>query len=190
MEFHELVGKNRSYRRFHQDETVERATLEYLVGLARLTPSWMNKQPLKYFLSCDERTNGAILECLKWAGYLKDWNGPPESERPTAYIVIIGDRTIERNVVCDHGIAAQTMLLGATERGLGGCIIGTVNRTNLASHLKLSFDQEILLVLALGKPKESVVVEDLDAVGDVKYWRDVNEVHHVPKRTLDEIIVN
>ena len=169
---------------------MERSTLEYLVGLARLSPSSMNKQPLKYFLSCDERTNSAIFGCLKWAGYLKDWECPQESERPAAYIVVLGDRSIERRVVCDHGIAAQTILLGATDRGLGGCIVGTVNRTDLASHLKLPFNLEILLVLALGKPMETVVVEDISAKGDVKYWRDEHEVHHVPKRTLKEIIVN
>jgi len=185
----DLVLKNRSYRRFHQDAPVEMETLRGLVDLARLSASGGNHQPLKYFLSCDPETNAAIFPQLGWAAYLKDWPGPAEGERPAAYIVILGDRGIRESFSPDHGIAAQSILLGATEAGLGGCIIATVRKERLRQALSIPEPYEILLVLALGTPKEMVQVEAVGPDGDIRYWRDEQGVHHVPKRSLEEIIL-
>lgn len=146
-------------------------------------------QPLKYVLSSNLQTNELIFDLLGWADYLQDWPGPPEGERPTAYVIILGDREICKSFGCDHGIAAQNILLGAVEKGLGGCIIDSVKRHELRKVLKIPDFYRILLVLALGKPKEKVVIEPVRADGDTKYWRDDKEVHHVPKRSLQEIIV-
>jgi len=189
MTVRELILRNRSYRRFHQDVAVPRETLVGLVDLARLSASAANLQPLKYVLSADPATNARIFPCLAWAGYLKDWPGPAEGERPAAYIVVLGDRRIKQSFGCDHGIAAQSILVGATELGLGGCIIVSVQRQELAAALAIPEHFEILMVLALGKPKETVVIETVGPEGDVKYWRDAEGVHHVPKRPLDQVIV-
>jgi nitroreductase len=185
----DLVLKNRSYRRFDESFPIAEQTLKELVELARLTPSGANLQPLKYRLSSDPDTNGRIFSTLAWAGYLKEWPGPVAGERPTAYVTILGDTAIAKNFGCDHGIAAQTILLGAVERGLGSCIIGNIRHDELRQALNLPERYEILLVLALGKPVEAVVVESLPADGSVKYWRDDKSVHHVPKRSLAEIIL-
>ena len=185
----ELVTRNRSYRRFHQEVAVERETLKELVELGRLSASAANKQPLKYILSTEPERNALIFSCLRWAGYIKDWRGPAEGERPSAYIIIMGDHSISKGFLCDHGVAAQSIMLGAVEKGLGGCIIAAVQRTKLGKLLKLPEHFEILLVLALGKPAEKVVLETVGPDGDIKYWRDEDSVHHVPKRKLDDIIV-
>jgi len=185
----DLVFRNRSYRRFHEHVPVIMETLRELVDLARLSGSGANKQPLKYMLSSDPQANGLIFPHLAWAGYLKDWPGPSEGERPAAYIIILGDTRIRSSFGCDHGIASQSILLGATERGLGGCMIASVQREKLRAALGLAAHLEILLVLALGKPKETVLVDPVGSDGDIKYWRDEQQVHHVPKRPLDEIIV-
>lgn len=185
----ELILKNRSYRRFNQDVSVELDTLIELVDLARQSASGANKQPLKYILSCDPAKNALIFPRLAWAGYLPDWPGPAEGERPAAYILILGDKTISASFGCDHGIAAQSILLGAAEKGLGGCIIGSVARAELSRDLGISSDFEILLVIALGKPAETVVIEPVGPDGDIRYWRDEAGIHHVPKRSLREIIV-
>ncbi|MDH7484717.1 MAG: nitroreductase family protein [Anaerolineae bacterium] len=185
----DLVLKNRSYRRFHQEVAVELETLRELVDLARLSASGANKQPLKYILSCDAEKNALIFPHLSWATYLRDWPGPAEGERPSAYIIILGDTEIRPSFGCDHGIAAQSILLGAVEKGLGGCIIGGVQKEGLRQALGIPPRYEILLVLALGKPKETVVIEPLGPDGDIRYWRDAQGVHHVPKRSLDEIII-
>lgn len=185
----DLVGKNRSYRRFAQGASVDPDTLRDLVNLARLSASSANLQPLKYILSCDPGTNLKIFSCLKWAGYLKEWPGPMEGERPAAYIVILGDTRVSKTFSCDHGIAAQSIMLGATERGLGGCMMGAVDREGLRRALAIDERFEILLVLALGQPAEQVVLEPLGEDGDIRYFRDEAGVHHVPKRGLDELIV-
>jgi nitroreductase len=186
----DLVIKSRSYRRFDQSYAVDRATLRELVDLARLSPSGMNMQSLKYILSAEPELNARIFTALGWAAYLREWLGPAEGERPTAYIVILGDTAIQRDSGCDHGIAAQSIMLGAAEKGLGGCMIGSINKSVLRAVLNIPEQYEILLVLALGKPAETVVLETVGADGSVRYWRDEAGVHHVPKRTLDAIIID
>ncbi|MEE9617234.1 MAG: nitroreductase family protein [Anaerolineae bacterium] len=185
----DLVLRNRSYRRFYQEVTIDLETLKELVDLARLSASASNKQPLKYILSCDPERNGLIFPHLRWAGYLKDWPGPCEGERPSAYVIILGDKDIRQSFGCDHGIAAQSILLGATEKGFGGCMIGSVQKEELREALGIAPQYETLLVIALGKPKETVLIEAVGPDGDIKYWRDDEGRHHVPKRSLDELIL-
>ncbi len=185
----ELVRKNRSYRRFYEDAPVALDTLRALVDLGRLSASARNLQPLRYILCCDRATNAEIFTTLAWAGYLPEWPGPVEGERPAAYIVVLGDKTISQDFAIDEGLAIQNILLGAVERGLGGCIIGSVQRGRLRSILDIPDRYEILHVLALGRPKETVVIEEVGPDDDIKYWRDADAVHHVPKRRLSDIIV-
>jgi nitroreductase len=185
----ELVKANRSCRRFYEDHQVELKTLEELVDLARLSASSGNLQPLKYILACQPDVNAQIFSCLAWAGYLKDWPGPEPGERPSGYIVILGDTTIGKEFGVDHGIAGQSMLLGAREKGLAGCLLGSINRKDLRPMLNIESHLKILLVLAIGKPKEEVVIETVGPDGNIRYWRDAEAVHHVPKRALTDLIV-
>lgn len=186
----ELIIKNRSVRRFYEAYHISMETLEELVDLARLSPSAGNLQPLKYILSNSPERNEQIFSCLSWAAYLKDWPGPEKDERPSAYIVILGDRGITQIFHCDHGIAAQSILLGARAAGLAGCIIGSINRPRLREILSLTEQYEILLVIAIGMPREEVGIEEVGPDGDIKYWRDEKGVHHVPKRRLSDIILD
>jgi nitroreductase len=185
----DLIMRNRSYRRFYHDKLITEKQLQDLVELARLSPSAANLQPLKFILSCSTKKNEMIFSCLAWAGYIKDWPGPEEAERPTGYIIILGDTEIVEDFGCNHGIAAQSITLGAAEMGFGGCMIASIQRNKLAELLKIPRRYEILLVIALGEPKERVVVVEANG-GDIKYWRDANRTHHVPKRPLSEIILN
>jgi len=185
----ELVKENRSCRRFYEDHAVETETLKEFVNLARMSASGANLQPLKYILSCDPRKNAEIFSCLAWAGYLKDWPGPGEGERPAAYIVVLGDTSISESAGCDHGIAAQTILLGAREKGLAGCMLGSIDRNALRDSLNIPSQLKILLVLAIGKPREQVVLETVGSDSSIRYWRDNEGVHHVPKRKLEDLIV-
>lgn len=185
----DLVLKNRSYRRFYQEVPLERHVLEELVDLARISPSGMNQQPLKFRLCWTPEENGKVFRHLRWAGYLKDWNGPKEGERPTAYIVMVLDTDIASQCFWDHGIAAQSIMLGAVEKGYGGCMFGSFDREGLRSDLALGDQYQILMVLALGKPKEVVVLDPLGPQGDIKYYRDEDGIHHVPKRALTDILI-
>jgi len=169
----DLVQKSRSYRRFDETHMIDEALLKELIELARFSPTASNMQPLKFCLSCQAEMNSKIFPALAWAGYLNDWSGPAEGERPTAYIIILGDKEVRESFGIDHGIAAQSIMLGAAEKGLGGCIIGSVKREDLA----------------LGKPAEKVVIDPLPDDGNTRYYRDEEGVHHVPKRSLDDLIL-
>jgi nitroreductase len=136
-----------------------------LVDLARISPSARNAQPLRFVFSNEPKKNALIFKHLAWAGSLKDWPGPDEGERPAAYIIILGDREISPTFGSDHGIASQSILLGAVEKGLGGCIIGSIQRPGL-----------------------QVVLEAVGPDGDTTYYRDEAHVHHVPKRAVDDLI--
>ena len=186
----DIVARNRSYRRFREQTTVTEGTLRELVELARQSPSARNAQPLKYVLSCGPRMNARVFETLSWAGALKDWDGPVPGERPTAYVVILLDTGISSNVGHDAGIAAQSILLGAVERGLGGCMIASVRRSQLADILSVPSGLEISLVIALGEPLEQVVLEDAPLGGPVTYYREPDGTHHVPKRRLEELVID
>jgi nitroreductase len=186
----DLMRKTRSTRRFFEDHTIPLETLRGLVELARLSASAANRQPLKYILANEKERNSIIFPKLAWAAYLKDWAGPEPGERPSAYIIVLGDKEISRSFGCDHGIASQNILLGATQMGLGGCMVGSVDRKGLREELQVPDRYEILHVIALGKPKEQVVIETVGPEGDIKYWRDESGVHHVPKRPLDDIILS
>jgi len=187
--FKELVKSNRSCRRFDNAFALDAQTLTDLVELARYTASGANNQPLKYIISSNREQNDKIFSCLTWAAYLKEWKGPEPAEQPTGYIVILGDTTIANNFWCDHGIAAQTMLLGARARGLAGCMFAAINIKKLKSLLGIDDHLEVKLVIALGKPVEEACIDDVGDDGDIRYFRDENQVHHVPKRKLEDLIL-
>ena len=190
----DLIRKNRSYRRFKQSVPVPMALLRKMVEAARLSGSARNMQPLKYMLFNDPADCERIFPTTAWAGYLKDWPGPEEGERPTAYIIQLGDLELTDDWWCDDGIAAQSMMLTAVEAGFGGCIIGSVQRERLRSLLEIPERYKIIQVLALGQPAEKVVIDKAvpgeDGRTNIKYWRDEKGVHHVPKRGLDELIIS
>jgi nitroreductase len=184
----DLILKNRSYRRFYEHVSISSDTLRSFVELARLSASAGNIQPLRYYLSNTQKTNNMIFSTLGWAGYL-DWAGPEEGERPTAYIVILKDVASSSNHTVDEGIAAQSILLGAVEAGFGGCMLGNIKRNELSALLALDEKHSIILVIALGKPKEEIVLDPVSEDGSIKYWRSADKVHHVPKRSLEDIIL-
>jgi nitroreductase len=183
-----LLQHNRSYRRFRQDHLLDESLLRNLVELTRFCPSAANRQPLEYLLSWQPEQNARIFPHLRWAVSLKDWDGPAEGERPAGYIVILGDTTVCPQFDWDCAIAAHTILLGAVEQGLGGCMIGSIDREGLRTTLGIASHLEITLVVALGKPAEHVVLEDGVAPEGRPYWRDSDGVHHVPKRPVTDLL--
>lgn len=190
MELRELILKNRSYRRFYEEIRISRKTLEELVDLARLSPSAKNLQHFKYHLTYEAEMCEKVFPCTSWAGFLTDWNGPVPGERPAAYITLLLDTSISQNLWHDQGFSAQSILLGAVEKGFGGCVIAALNKPKLREIFQLPVHLEIIFTIALGKPKEIVVLDELKPDGDTRYWRDENQVHHVPKRKLSDIIIN
>jgi nitroreductase len=190
MNFEDIILKNRSYRRFYEDFEITKDVLRKLIGYARVSASSGNIQGLKFCLSAGRIKNKQIFRHLKWANYLKEWDGPEEGERPSAYIIILGDTEIHDTIDTDVGIAAQSILLGATSMRLGGCMFGSIDRVALRKDLNIPKRFQIPLIIALGKPKEKIMIEEVGQTGSTEYWRDEKMTHHVPKRSLDELIVD
>lgn len=186
----DLVSKCRSYRRFYEEAAIPYEELKDMVDTARITASAANAQPLKYKIVCSRDQCARIFPTIRWAGALKDWDGPEPGERPSAYIVMICDLTVGKNKQWDEGIAAQTIMLSAAEKGYGGCMIGSCSRTELIQILGLDPEQySVSLVLALGKPKEKVVMTSVGRDNDTTYYRDESLTHYVPKRSLEDILL-
>lgn len=185
----DLVKKSRSVRRFVESEPIGREFLVSLVELARFCPSAGNLQKLRYRLVFDPKEVEEVFTSLGWAAYLKDWRGPAKGERPPAYIVICGPILDYAHLLCDLGIAAQTIALGAREAKYGACMLANFNQRKVRSVLEIPEDLQPLLVIALGRPAEKIRLEDMGKDDFVHYWRDEKGVHHVPKRLLSELIL-
>lgn len=188
----DLLKKNRSYRGYDEAYRVSRAVLEELIGCTRYAASSVNIQPLKYLAASEPETVSRIQPLTHWAGRLKELHLPREGHRPTAFIVICQDMSVNDSPTMfqrDIGIAAQTILLAATEKGLGGCMIGSFEKNGLKKTLSLPERIEPMMVLAIGKPDETVLLTGVGPDGSTDYYRDENDVHYVPKRALKNILL-
>ena len=188
--FKDLVKRNRSYRGFDEFRRITREELLEFVDCARFTPSSVNKQPFKYYLAWEKDKVDQIQAMTKWAAALPQLTLPHDGMHPTAFIVICQDTKIAAGAFLkDVGIVAQTMLLAAVDQGLGGCMIGNFNPETVKETLGLAEELNPLLIVAFGKPAETVVLTEVGEDGKTNYYRDENDVHYVPKRKLEDIIL-
>ncbi len=188
----EIIAKTRTFRRFFQNEAISLDLLSELLDLARLGGSARNGQPWQYLVINTPEMCEKVFPFLGWAGYLTDWKGPIEGERPSAYILCLLNsnwlKGPESEAQFDLGVATQNLLLGAMKKRLGGCRIGSFN-PKLADLFDLPEFLDISLVVALGRPRETVIIEECKEDSDIKYWRDDDGVHHVPKRSLESCLI-
>lgn len=182
----ELVNKARTYRRFDQSSPVTEETLRELIDIARIASSGGNSQKLRYMIISKPDDCARIFPKLAWAAAIKDWDGPVEGERPTGYIIILSEAQSGTNT----GIAAQTIQLAAAEEGYGTCMMGAIKRDEIKAEFNIPDEMNVHLVLAIGKPGETVVIEPMPEDGNTAYWRSEDGVHHVPKRALEDVIVD
>jgi nitroreductase len=187
MELRELLKKTRSYRRFEQSKPVAMEHLKWAVENVRYAPSPANLQPLKFIICNNNDVNEKIFPNIKWAAYLKDWRGPEEGEKPAAYILILGNKDLSHFIEWDYGIALETILLSLTEKDYGVCTIAAFNKEGVRKVLSVPAEYDLAAIIAIGKPNEKIVIDDVKE-GNIKYWRDEKDVHHVPKKSLNEII--
>jgi nitroreductase len=183
----DLLLSNRSYRRFDNSLKIDSETMETLIDSARLTCSARNAQPLRFIYSINDDVNKQIFSTLSWAGALKNWDGPEEFERPSGYIIVTTKQANIKWTMFDCGAMSQSILMTARENGLGGCILGAVSREKLSEIISLEPENEIMVVIAIGKPIEKVVIEEMQN-DECNYWRDAEKTHHVPKRNLTDLI--
>jgi len=190
--FRDIVIANRSYRGYDESYVFTEDKLKEYVDITRFTPSSVNMQPFKYFITCEKEMVDTIQKMTKWARALPNLDLPYEGKRPTAFIIICQDTNISENTnrfMKDVGIVAQTILLQAAEEDLGGCMIGNFNPDEVKETIGLSENIVPLLIVALGKPDENIVLTEV-IDGKTNYYRDENDVHYVPKRSLEDILIN
>lgn len=193
MSFKDLVVLNRSYRGYDESYRFTREKLMEYVNLTRYTASSVNMQPFKYYIAYEKDEVNTIQSMTKWARALPDLNLPYEGKRPTGFIIVCQDTNIFSNTnrfMKDVGIVAQTILLKAVEDGLGGCMIGNYSPEEVKTTLKLADNIVPLLIIALGKPDEKIVITKVSEDGNTNYYRDEEDVHYVPKRELEDILLD
>lgn len=183
----ELIRKSRSYRRFDETKRQTKDELLWIVEAARFSPSAGNMQRLRFRLVHEKEECAYLFDQLAWAGYLKDWPGPCEGERPTSYILILTPGEPNTMLSVDMGIAAQSMMLEAVSQGLGGCMLASFHRERTESRFAPE-GYHVGLVLALGAPVERVELEDARG-GDIHYYRLADGTHRVPKLSLETLII-
>ena len=190
--FMDLVKSSRSWRGYDETRKLTRQELAAFVDCARFAPSSVNRQPFQYYLACEQAQLDLIQPLTGWARALPEKRLPYPGKRPTGFIVIcqntLWDADLSR-YQRDVGIAAQTILLAATEAGLGGIMIGNFSPAKLSEALRLPAHLTPMLILALGKPDEEIVLTEAAPGESLKYYRDENDVHYVPKRRLEYVIL-
>lgn len=184
-----LLESNRSIRRFDNTYKIETCTLKRLIDLTRFCASGRNLQPLRYRIVNDEKECGRVYETLSWAGYYTDWAGPSQEEQPTAYLIQCLDTNLTKNLLCDDGLQLEAITLGATALGLNTCIIKAFKSAELREILTLPSHLDPIYVVAIGKAAEKARIVNLGKEGDYKYFRDKEDVQNVPKRSLDDLII-
>lgn len=185
----DLIKKTRSYRRFDNSKKLDGEFMKSLIDSARLAQSAANAQPLRYVSVHSDEMCAKIYPELRWAGRLKDWDGPVESERPAAYVAVFADKEAPAvaSPVVDSGISMQNMCLYAMSKGVGSCMIGNCMKKEIKEILGVGDRYDLLWVVAFGYPVENVVLTKCE--GNVAYYRDADGNHFVPKYDYEDVIL-
>lgn len=189
MLFRDLVTKSRNYVKFDGSAAVPEELLLDLLELACYVPSRGNLQPLKYLLVTDCSETGPLISMLFPEGCFAGWSGVPEKDRPRAFIVMFGDLCLGSDFGADSGIAAQTILLGAADAGFGGFIVHSFDREGLSLHFGIPGFYQPLLVIALGKPAETLVIEQMSGDDPITGHTDKNGIRFIPKRMQRDVML-
>jgi nitroreductase len=184
--FKQTVQNTRAIRRFKQNIVVKDDDLVEIIDLVRTTSSSKNMQPLKYIVVTDEVKKQCVYKPLKWAAHLSNWD-QSEDEKPSAYILIVNDTSIDGVALIDAGIALQTIMLGLSSIGLNGCPLASIDKAAYKKLFKLSDNLEPFLIIAIGKSEEDITI--VDAKEDTNYYRDEKQNHFVPKRILEDVLI-
>lgn len=185
LKVYDTILSRRSIRRYKQ-KPIKFELLKKFVNAARLAPSGANLQPLEFLIVQDRNLCAQIFETIGWAGYIKPkWTPKPE-ERPTAYIIIIVNNMSNPWYQRDVGLASANIILAAEEEGIGSCILCKIDKGKIKKILSIPSGKDVDSVISLGYKDEEPTVEELK--DSVEYWRDENQILHVPKRKLEDII--
>ncbi len=182
-----LMEKNRSYRGYNKDFVVKQDMLERIVAVNTKIASAKNQQVLRFKLVTRETGAGTILQNIKLGGLLPELHLPFPGTEPEAFIIMCSTVPENRFVDIDLGIAAQSMLLKASEMGLNGIMIGAFNKAKIIEAFQLPY--EPLLLLAIGKGMETIKLQPVDEGSNLAYYREESGVQYVPKIRSEQLII-
>lgn len=186
---YETVLARRSIRSFDQ-RPIPRESLARMLEAARLAPTGSNRQPLRFWCVSAPTYCRDIFPQTKWAGLLPKPLGKPQpGHEPTAYILILVDRSIAEEAPVDVGAAGMSILLQAQSEGIGSCWLGAINRPGIAQTLGLDLDAfKLDSMIALGYPDmQSRAVDMSPQATDTAYYMDEKDGFTVPKRHPDTV---
>lgn len=180
------IIKRRTIRRF-QEKPVPFSLLKKCVNAARLGPTARNAQPLEFVAVFGQEQIKGMNEAVYFGGAVKQ-KGRVKGEEPKAFVVILANKqkSDEKYIGMDVGIAAEAIVITAMEAGVGSCMMGAIERERIKGILGIPNNFEVPLVIALGYPKEKSVAEDEEK--GVPYGADEKGVMHIPKRSLGKVM--
>ena len=182
-----LLRRNRSHRAYDTSYTVAMRQLETIVSVNTKLPSGRNAQTLRFRLLDAAGGGDTFCRLLHLGGYLPELHLPAPGTEPQAFIIVCSTEPESPVVDIDLGISLQSMALKAVEIGLNALIVRAFNRQEVKVALGLQF--EPLAVLAVGKGTETIVLDEVPAGSDLRYYRSANGTHHVPKLRLEDLIL-
>lgn len=193
--FLDLIRKTRSCRRFDNSQKISREKFLELINYARLSGSSGNLQPLRFAVCTSQNSVRKISRSMIWGFFYDDTSAPADEFLPAGFIVIAGDKRVRKDFGIDAGIALQSIMLGAAFQNLAGCAFASWDDKTVRKYVKLSDDHEIVLLVAIGKPSQEILLEELAPGNEnptqqtTKYFLDESEKHHVPKLALADILL-
>lgn len=180
-----LLKKNRSWRGYNPVRAVTKEELKQLINATTFAASGMNRQRLRYRLVTSDEA-AKVLPHITLGAALPEEHLPHPGSEPEAFIVVCATEPENKIIDIDLGIAAQTMLLKATEMGLGGIFI--LNFRAAAIHQELGLPSQPLAVIAIGKPAEKIFLLPVEAGADLNYYRR-DGIHYVPKLKVEDLLI-
>lgn len=180
-----LLQRNRSHRAYDVSFQVREDQLRRIIGVNRYTPSARNQQVLRFRMVLSDEAE-KVLPHIRLGAALPELNLPQKGSEPRAFIIICSIAEESRFVDIDLGIAAQSMLLQATEIGLNGICIAAFDKQRIKEQFNLPY--EPLMILAIGRGKDNIVLTEIKANESHNYYRK-DGIHYVPKLSFEELII-
>ena len=157
----DIIKSRRSIRHF-LEMPIPSEVLYSLLEAARWAPSGSNSQPWLFVVIRKQ----ANIQKIKMFS-------PGLGGDPTALIVLCSDASVAtRTYLMSIAMAAQNILLTATENDLGSCVIRSFNQAAIQSLLHLPSHVMPELIVSLGYPAKPAKVPSRRPSEDVVHWEE------------------
>lgn len=156
MKFNEIAKARQSCRNYNPEREVEQEKLNAVLESARLAPSACNGQPYQITV-CQGETAKKVAKATQGMGMNKFASDAPIvlviSEQPYVASAAFGAKVKKNDYrSIDIGILSAYITAEATAQGLGSCILGWLNDTEIREICAL--DGAVRLVISLGYAKD------------------------------------